>query len=425
MLSSVKVAARNSPLSRAQVEEVERELQIHHPGISFDPLWVETSGDKDLLVSLRTLDKSDFFTREIDTLQLQGACRIAIHSAKDLPEPLCPGLKCVALTRGLDSSDVLILRKEERLEHLPKEARIGTSSERREVAIRTLFPTFQCVDIRGTIQQRLALLGARHIDGLVVAKAALIRLRLQLNEIGLPGKTAPMQGRLAVIARADDREMEQLFASLNPTILYLGLDPKHFHEPCHLIHYPVIAPVVRSVEAKIFATLDSITHILFTSQQAVHFFFSHLAASGKRMGKQTLVAIGKVTALALEEQGQKADWISPVETQEGLVQLLETKSLEGAYFLLPRSSRARSILIDFFENKRVRYLAFDLYDTLIKQNGSPPDLTQIDEIIFTSPSTVEGFIKIFGQLPKTKILRAIGPITQAALDLYLNSRLFG
>lgn len=206
-----------------------------------------------------------------------------------------------------------------------------------------------------------------------------------------------------------------------PTILYLGIDPKHFLEPCHLIHYPVIAPQVRPIEdpqvQKAFATLESITHILFTSQQAVHFFFSHLTTMRKRIGKQIFVAIGKATASALEERGYRAEWISLVETQEGMVELLETKSLEGAYFLLPRSSRSRSILIDFFEKKRVCYMAFDLYDTLIKQSGPLPDLTEVDEIVFTSPSTVEGFLKIFGIFPQNKKLRAIGPITQAALDL--------
>lgn len=216
MLSSlkIKVAARSSPLSRAQVEEVEKELQIHHPEISFDPIWVETYGDKHLGLSLRKLDKSDFFTREIDALQLQGICRIAIHSAKDLPEPLSPGLKCMALTKGVDPSDVLILREAESLAQLPRHARIGTSSERREAAILALCPTFECVDIRGTIERRLTLLQEHHIDGLVVAKAALLRLRLSLNEIRLSSPSAPMQGRLAVIGRVEDTEMEHLFSCL-------------------------------------------------------------------------------------------------------------------------------------------------------------------------------------------------------------------
>src|SRR6185503_13101260 len=147
---------------------------------------------------------------EIDALLLQGGCRIAIHSAKDLPEPLPAGLKLVALTRGVDPSDALVF-----LKPLPCNALIGTSSERRAATIRDVYPTFRCIDVRGTIQQRLALLEERVLDGLVVAEAALIRLQLQPNRIPLPGQTAPQQGRLAVVAREDDTEMQELFSCLS------------------------------------------------------------------------------------------------------------------------------------------------------------------------------------------------------------------
>jgi porphobilinogen deaminase len=69
--------------------------------------------------------------------------------------------------------------------------------------------------VRGTIQQRLALLEQRVLDGLVVAEAALIRLHLQPNRILLPGQTAPLQGRLAIVAREDDTEMQELFSCLS------------------------------------------------------------------------------------------------------------------------------------------------------------------------------------------------------------------
>ena len=80
----IKLAARASPLSRAQVQEVYEELRLYHD-VLFEPIWMQTIGDRDLTTSLRTLDKTDFFTREIDALLLQGGCRIAIHSAKTFP----------------------------------------------------------------------------------------------------------------------------------------------------------------------------------------------------------------------------------------------------------------------------------------------------------------------------------------------------
>src|SRR5690349_22694965 len=96
------VGARGTALSRAQVDEVLQELKQYHPDVVFHPIWVETTGDKDLLTSLKTQEKTDFFTKEIDALQLSGICRLSIHSAKDLPEPLAKGLTLVALTKGMD-----------------------------------------------------------------------------------------------------------------------------------------------------------------------------------------------------------------------------------------------------------------------------------------------------------------------------------
>lgn len=186
------IAARDSKLSRAQVVEVFKD--IPHP---YECIWVKTKGDLDLKTSLRTLDKTDFFTKEIDQLLLDEKCDIAIHSAKDLPEPLPKGLKLVLLTAGLDPSDVLVFN------HLPKYARIGSSSPRRDEMIKNFSSDFQIVDIRGTIEQRLTLVDSGDIDGVVMAEAALLRLNINRQRIKLNGPTAPLQGKLAIVTRED------------------------------------------------------------------------------------------------------------------------------------------------------------------------------------------------------------------------------
>lgn len=212
----ISVGARTTPLARAQVKEVLEALQVHHPKIHFEPIWIKTAGDKDLSTSLRSLEKTDFFTREIDALQLSGGCRISIHSAKDLPEPLPKGLEVVALTEGVDSSDVLVLRKNTTLSTLPQGARIGTSSDRREKNIKELREDLDCVNIRGSILSRLEQLDKGRYDGVVMAEAALIRLGLtKRNRILLSGERAPLQGQLAVVALSDDAEMHQLFQSID------------------------------------------------------------------------------------------------------------------------------------------------------------------------------------------------------------------
>jgi len=216
----IVVGARGSPLSCAQVQEVQEALRLLDSSVALHPIFVETLGDRDQVTSLRSLEKTDFFTREIDALQLSGGCRISIHSAKDLPDPLPNGLIVAALTRGLDPSDALVLREGASLESLPPFAKIATSSERREKNVKALRSDLECVDIRGNIQERLALLGEGVVDGVVVAEAALIRLNLtQLTRLTLPGERPQHQGQLAIVVREGDREMMHLFQPLDVRLL--------------------------------------------------------------------------------------------------------------------------------------------------------------------------------------------------------------
>lgn len=214
--SSIIVGARSSPLSQVQVKEVLEELKRHHPDVEFTVKYTSTVGDRDLNTSLRTLGKTDFFTKEIDQMLLQGECRIGIHSAKDLPDPLPKGLKLICLTNGVDSSDSLVMREGETIESLPDGAIIATSSVRREELVSRLRMNLTFKDIRGTIGQRLSILERGEADGVVVAEAALIRLGLShLNRVRLPGETVVGQGQLAVVAREGDTEMIDLFSPMN------------------------------------------------------------------------------------------------------------------------------------------------------------------------------------------------------------------
>ncbi|MFT4552461.1 MAG: hydroxymethylbilane synthase [Chlamydiales bacterium] len=212
----IPVAARASNLSRAQVKEILNELHVHYPMVKFNSTYLQTTGDLDQKTSLRGLAKTDFFTQEIDQLQLNGKCRISIHSAKDLPEELAGGLSIAAITKGLDPADSLVLREGESFSNLPENFIIATSSLRREEAVKSLYPKLKFKDLRGDIIQRLALLNEGKADGIVVAEAALIRLGLTgLNRVKLPGETTELQGQLAIVIRNDDLEMEKMFSCLD------------------------------------------------------------------------------------------------------------------------------------------------------------------------------------------------------------------
>ncbi len=210
----ISVAARDSPLSKSQVEEVLLELRQNYPDISFSPKWIKTTGDLDQNSSLLDKEKTDFFTREVDEAVLSGECQIAIHSAKDLPDPIHPDLTVIAYTKGLDPSDVLVFRKGESLSSLLPFSKVGTSSLRRIQNLLSLREDLCPIDIRGTIDKRLSFLDEGKVDALIMAKAALIRLKIVRDMQELPGSTSLMQGRLAILACKEDFAMKEIFKVL-------------------------------------------------------------------------------------------------------------------------------------------------------------------------------------------------------------------
>ena len=215
----ILLGARDSLLSRAQVAELLTVLQTHHPLLAFSTRWFKTTGDLDQITPLSSLEKTDFFTKEIDEAVLEGSCQIGVHSAKDLSEKLAEGLTVVAYTQSIDPTDVIVLKEGQNLEDLPLKAKIGTSSLRREVNIKALRSDFICGDIRGTIEKRLELLDQGAFDAVIVAKAALLRLKLVRNIVELPGEPCPGQGSLAVVAKENDVAMEHLFTCLQQSFI--------------------------------------------------------------------------------------------------------------------------------------------------------------------------------------------------------------
>ncbi|MGK5593924.1 MAG: hydroxymethylbilane synthase [Parachlamydiaceae bacterium] len=429
------VGARKSPLSQKQIEEVFNEIVLYHPHISFSPLLLETTGDKDLLTSLRNLDKTDFFTREIDQLLLEGKCRIAIHSAKDLPDPLPKGLAIVAITKGIDSSDALVLREDQTLEQLSSHARIATSSQKREEAIKRLRPDLSYVDIRGTIEMRLKALDEGVVDGVVIAEAALIRLNLvHRNRLKLDIETAPLQGKLAIIAREHDVFMQRLFSCIDDRkqirSLYLGLDlPSKNFDDRRLIHQPIINVKPRAfgetdiLEA--FQELPLYTHLIFTSKSAVKLFFQALPKFQVPLlflHQKSFVAVGQGTQRAIEEHGFKVAVTAQEEQAEGVIEALKDLSPTSTYLFWPHSSLARPLITDYFIQHGYRFKECPLYDTVPYEKFKLPSLESFDEIIFTSPSTVKAFFHLYPNFSEDKIFTTIGPITKSCLAQYKHDR---
>ncbi len=430
-LRTLSVGARHSPLSQAQAKEVLDELKIYHPNVDFYFHFIPAHGDRDLKTSLRTLSKTDFFTREIDQMILNGDCRLGIHSAKDLPDPLPEGIAVVALTKGIDPSDSLVMREGQTLHLLPSDAVIATSSERREEVVKSIRSDLRFVDIRGNIGQRLARLESKEVDGVVVAEAALIRLGLiHLNRMALPGPAAQYQGQLAVTAHAEDGEMDALFSCIDsrPVSLHVGLESP---PPCidkRFLHRPLIKIQPREPTSEdilhAFQALADYTHFIFTSKSAVRIFFDYFKALGCRkdvLDNKCIIAVGQATAGCLRSNEVQVNITAKKEQAEGIIEELEGVDLTRAHIFWPHSALSRPILADYFHRRAVKYTECVLYDTIPSDLDLSVDFQSVDEIIFTSPSTVDAFLVRFKEIPADKRLICKGSITEQYLANKFNS----
>jgi hydroxymethylbilane synthase len=399
----LQIGARGSALSQKQAWEVLGELKKFHPEVDFIPFWIKTTGDADRTTSLRSLDKTNFFTKEIDEMQLAGHFRISIHSAKDLPEPLDPGLCVACLTKGQDPKDVLVLRKGHNTEG---KTVVATSSLRREEEVKKILPHAEIVDIRGTIEERLAAIEQKTVDGVVIAKAALIRLGITPEyEIELSGPVALYQGQLAVVARRDDIEMKNLFSCLDvrEKVLYLGLEAPQGIDKSYL-HCPLIKICPKTIPP----VPEGVTHIIMTSKTAVRYF--------KPTPEYHYLSVGKATTNELLSFGCDNVLTATVESQEGIIELIKTLSHPNPIFFWPHSSRSRPLLHTFCKENNFHLIGCELYDTLFKKPAVEIDFETLDAIYFSSPSTVDAFFTFFDALPNKKIITQ-GKITEDYLSL--------
>lgn len=179
-------------------------------------------------------------------------------------------------------------------------------------------------------------------------------------------------------------------------ILYLGLRPKP-----HTFHYPVIRTQFCADLTEALSLWPQFTHVIFTSQTTVEYW--------PGPWDKKIIAIGEATAHAIRKRGGDPV-VAAQATQEGVIEMIT-----DGYFFLPQSKRARPDLANHLKKRGISFFQLALYETHFQKLEPVPDLADFDEVVFTSPSTVEGFLRIYGTLPKKKKLTPIGPITEQVL----------
>lgn len=219
------VGTRSSPLAIAQTQDTLKKLSALLPGLAFEEKAFSSPGDRDRATDLRT-SPGDFFTRDLDAAVLGREIDGAIHSAKDMPDPVPEGLDWCWLPWREDPRDALILKPGRSPADLPADARFGVSSERREAWCRRRFPSARLIPIRGNIEDRLAQLDAGNIDALLMAGAALNRLELHdriTQWIPAEELTPPEgQGVLALTFRAGDPRWLRLRSLFVKAVTFVG-----------------------------------------------------------------------------------------------------------------------------------------------------------------------------------------------------------
>ncbi len=233
-MTTLKLGTRGSQLALFQAHAVAGLLESR-AGVACEIVVIKTSGDRLAEASLAEIGGKRLFVKEIEDALLGGAIDLAVHSSKDMPASLPPGLALGAVLPREDARDAVVLPNGEHLEvpladivrRLGQAPRIGTSSVRRTAQLTRLFPGARFAPIRGNLDTRLRKLDAGEFDALILAAAGLIRLGHERRiSAALPPDAcvpAPGQGIIAVEVRDDDATTRDIVKKIDDPVAAAAL----------------------------------------------------------------------------------------------------------------------------------------------------------------------------------------------------------
>ncbi len=215
-------ATRKSALALAQCRAFCEALRAKSPGLELVEEQVVTSGDRIQDRPLSEVGGKGLFVKEIEDALLGGRAHFAVHSIKDVPGTLPPGLALVCVPLRADPRDVLVAPKHGTLAALPTGTRVGTSSLRRMVALRRARPDLEIVPVRGNVDTRLRKVDAGEYGAIVLARAGLVRLGLEgrATDVLAPEQSLPAvgQGALGIECREDDAATRAILSAMHDAV---------------------------------------------------------------------------------------------------------------------------------------------------------------------------------------------------------------
>ena len=219
MTPTLRIATRKSQLALWQAEHVAALLREAHPGLAIELVPLVTQGDRIQDRTLATIGGKGLFIKELEVAIEELRADIAVHSMKDVPADLPEGLVIGAVLTRADPRDALVTTlRIARIEDLPQNAIVGTSSLRRQAQLLALRPDLRIESLRGNVDTRIRKLEAGGMDAIVLACAGLIRLGLESRitarldpKVCLPAVT---QGVIGIECRRSDTRTAELLQGL-------------------------------------------------------------------------------------------------------------------------------------------------------------------------------------------------------------------
>jgi hydroxymethylbilane synthase len=221
----LRIGTRGSKLARTQTDTVQALLS--RAGADCEVVPIKTSGDRIQDRSLADSGGKGLFTKELEDALLDGRIDLAVHSMKDVPTIFPEGLGIAALLPREDPRDAFLSHRAPSLSELPKGARIGTSSVRRQAQVLRARPDLDVVLLRGNVDTRIAKLDAGTLDAILLAYAGLKRLGLaaRATSLLLPPDWLPAlaQGAVGIEIRKNDVRTSSVVAPLNDAATAVAL----------------------------------------------------------------------------------------------------------------------------------------------------------------------------------------------------------
>jgi hydroxymethylbilane synthase len=212
-------ATRKSALALAQSRAFASSLVGKNPGLTVGELHITTSGDRFVDRPLQDIGGKGLFIKELEEALLDGRADFAVHSIKDVPGELVPGLHISCIPEREDPRDVLVTKSGASLAELPHGALVGTSSLRRSLCLLAARPDLRIEPLRGNVDTRLRKVTEGEYEGIVLAYAGLKRLGLAhcATEVLEPSVCLPAvgQGALGIECKEGNLAIEEALARVD------------------------------------------------------------------------------------------------------------------------------------------------------------------------------------------------------------------